>query len=164
MAMKGNIQDFLLIPAVLFAIALVGPAIWGTASSYLDQLGVNFNVLGFETSRDIINVTSTLSVTYDQVFLIMAVGMGLATIISSFFIDSHPLFFFVSLIVFLIAMTVAPILSNAYNGYIQGFQGIDALQSFPITSFIVQNYGVYLLGIFALTGVALYAKFVRGRE
>lgn len=162
--MKGNVQDLMVIPALLFGIAIAGPALWAASEDFMHQLGVNFDLLGFTTASQIADQTAALYVTWDQAFLVLAVGLGLATIISSYFVDSHPIFFFVSCLIFLIAMTIAPLLSNMYNDYIVGFSGFDALQKLPVTSFILQNYPLYLLGVFCATGIALYAKFVRGRE
>ena len=165
MAMKGNMQDFMVIPAVLLGIAIAGPALWGATEDFMSQMGINFNSLGFGTAAQIANTTAALYFSWDNAFLILAVGLGLATIISSYFIDSHPIFFFVSVIIFLISMMIAPLLSNVYNTYILGYSpSFDATQKLPLTTFILQNYPLYLLSIFALTGIALYAKFARGRE
>lgn len=164
MAMKGAAQDWFVIIGVMVAIAIAGPAIWGAASSFMAQMGINFNVLGFSDAASIANTTAALYVPWDYAFLLLAVGMMLSVIISSYFIDSHPVFFFITLIVFLIAMTIAPLLSNVYNGFIGNYQGFDASQKLPITTFIIQNYPLYLLAVFAGTGISLYAKFARGAE
>lgn len=157
-------QDLLMIPAVIFAIAIAGPSIWGAASDFMGQMGVNFNVLGFTTAGEIANTTAGLYFTWDYAFLILSIGMLLSVIISSYFIDSHPAFFFITLIVFLISMTISPLLSNVYNGFIGNYSGFDASLKLPLTTFILEHYPLYLLGMFAGTGIALYAKFARGAE
>lgn len=163
--MKGNIQDFFIIPVILFAIVMTWQVWFSLVANFVP--GIRDAIPGISaTSSGILNTTSGLFSTFDNMFLIVAVGMGLAAFISSYFIDSHPAFFFVSIIVFLIAMLVVPILSNIYNDFIESIATTtyDPAQRMPIVTAILQNFSLYMLGIFAMVGIGLYAKFTKSRE
>lgn len=163
--MKGNIADFIMIPVIIFVIAVAAGPMLAVTQNYVPLLK---NFLGNNGAPDesiaALDVLSNLNVTFDQIFLMVAIGLGLGTIVSSFFIKSHPAFFFISLLIFLIAMAIVPVLSNAFNQYISHYPNFDYLQQLPITSFILQNYALYLLAIFVITGILLYGKLSRGAE
>lgn len=158
--MKGNIQDYILIPVILFVLAVIAGPILTITTQYVPQLKSFMQANNApQESINTLSIVENLNVTYDQIFIMIAVGMGLGAIISSFFIKTHPAFFFVSLLIFLVAMSITPLMANIFGSYIYHYPGVDYLQKLPITSFIMQNYGFYLLAMFIITGILLYGKF-----
>lgn len=103
---------------------------------------------------------SNLSSAFDNVFLILFIGSFIVAIMSAFFIDSHPVFFFIGLLVFILFAAIMPFIVNLVD-IIYGQELLQAtLAGFPMMSFVISNYMTLTLVMGGTIIVALYAKRV----
>lgn len=103
------------------------------------------------------DVETTLSVLdYGSLFIVIMLGMS--TVISAFFIKTHPVFFPVSLILFLIVLMISGPLTNAFIGVAQDDRIIATSNQFPITLQTLGNIPYIILGLGAMILIGLYAK------
>lgn len=165
------LTDFFLIVVVLIVLVIMSVPIWSVMSTILpglrDSSGMGAAPGETPTTSDqAFNQARQLIRNFDTVFLMVALGFGLAIVISSFFIESHPAFFFVSLILGAIALTITPVFANFYNDYVVGFNNseFNASVDMPVITFVMQHFPEYMIGIIFMTFIALYAKFKRGSE
>lgn len=161
---KGAITDFFLIPVVIFALVVAFPPIYASMAQVWP--GLQSTVPAGSVASNNYGIAAGLVHNYDLVFLFVVLGFGLAIIISSFFVESHPAFFFISLILGVIAFSITPLFADIYNQYIVGFTNpnFDPSVDMPVTTFIIQHFPEYMVGVILMTFVALYAKFVRGKD
>jgi len=101
---------------------------------------------------------------FDYVFLTLAVGSGIATILLAFQTDVHPAFFFISLFLTVISLIVAPIFSNVFGALAIFGQFNPIAEEYSIMKFVFQNYPTYIFAIGILLTIALFAKMRGGRE
>lgn len=95
---------------------------------------------------------------WDDIIIIVFVGMWLFALISAFFIDTHPLFFVVSAILLVLLLIFIVYISNgAYDIFIDGdFE--TYYSQFPKTAFIFEHILTVMIVIGASVLVTLYAR------
>lgn len=97
--------------------------------------------------------------TFDYMFVIFAVGLGMVTIISGFFIDSHPAFFAFSalLLIPIIILTSAQI-TNAFDAVASSTFMIPVSNQFPYIVMFMRNLPLFCLIIGIVTAVVTHGK------
>ena len=80
------------------------------------------------------------------------------TLSFSFMIDTHPIFFVVSIVLLLGMLFAAGMLSNAYEEFETDPEFSTASAEFPITSFVLSHLLVIMLAIGGSVALVLFAK------
>jgi hypothetical protein len=93
---------------------------------------------------------------FDGMFLMMFIGFYLATIALAFIIDSHPIFFILSLMVWVISIPVTAIMANTYYS-VSSSMGSYA-SDFIIIPWIFAHYVMILIVMAVPIAYVLYAK------
>lgn len=155
---RGNLADILLFPAIIFA------------------MGVTLFIIYFMWTRlqtplnDAISPTWTGSTTYfsqvrgglqtfDSVFPFYMMGSILFILISAFFIKSHPIFFFISIFLFIIAILLGAILANVHRDAIRtNPEFASVVDDFSTTSYLINRLPIITLVVGIVTAVILFSK------
>jgi len=152
--MKGSITDlgFIIIGVIMVGFSAFLALTILTSLNTVDVL-IN-NDIANKTIQDAFHAFSVL----DASFLFLVIGLGLASAISAFFIKTHPLFFIVSFIAWVIMFSIAAIFSNVFIEIISASVFVPISSSLSNIEFIGSNlpYLVAVLG--AIIMIALYAK------
>lgn len=96
----------------------------------------------------------------DSLFIFVLVGSYMATFILAFFIDTHPVFFIMTALLFTVTIVVVPFMMNAYSDFAASDQIVTTVSSFPITNYIMNHYLQFTIVMWGLIGVGLYSKRV----
>jgi len=146
---KGNVADLPLIPIVIFIMGVF------IVSAYMvsDQIrdGVNARITNTESVTNIDKANDAL-LNFDYVFVITTAGLILTTVVSAFFIRSHPIFFGVSSLLMFIFMIPSVLLSNAFERFEAQSQVADIMSNFTLISYFLDK----LPWIFAVTAVLVF--------
>ena len=155
---KGNV----ILDSVLFLIVLVVFGIVGVLAA------ITFNDMADDIQADADiqeiakNETTALNdrfpSTLDGAFALMFGLLWLAVLVTSFMIDSHPIFFIASIILLIILLAASGMISNAYEEFSADAEFSSMALEFPITSYILQNLLMFVLIIGATIAVALFGK------
>lgn len=92
---------------------------------------------------------------WDNLFIAVLVGLSLTSIISAALTRTTPLYFFLSIILLAIVLTFTGMVSNAFEsttGQLPSY--VEA--AFPKMFFIMENLGLYVLGVGVLITVAFF--------
>lgn len=156
---KGQIPDLFLIIVVLTLFVVTTITMVTFYNSYTDSLedNVAFNNSwneAIETNADNLNQG------YDYIFFFIFIGLSLLTIVLGLNVKSHPVFFFISLLLLVIVTVVSAVFSDvfaklAYNST----ASIEATaQSYTIMPFVMNHLPMFMffLGIFIM--ILFYAK------
>jgi len=83
------------------------------------------------------------------------------TIIVGAFERKHPFLFFIYILIMMLALILAPIISNAYETLLQSniFEGV--LQSFTLSNFIMLNLPIIVLIMGTLGSILLFVNLIR---
>ena len=89
------------------------------------------------------------------VFLVL-IFIGL--IVSVYFIDSHPIFFAIALVIFLVILVVGAVLSDVFTDISSSPEFANQTATFSMTTFALTNLPIIILGMGGIVLVMLYAK------
>lgn len=94
--------------------------------------------------------------TLDSALVFAFVLLWAGAVILAFFIDTHPIFFILTMLLLIGVLIVGAILSNTYQDIIVDDTSLET--SFPMMSFIMQHLVAFIVGVVISIVVALYAK------
>lgn len=160
---KGSIQDIIMIGAILLffgVIILIGSKVtgeWNDAIQLRTDIPANAKT-----------ATSTLSGHYggamDYGFLLLAIGLGMATIILAALVRIHPIFiplFFIGLVMIIV---LSAVMSNIYQEMAENAELTAYADELIFTSHIL-TYLPFIVGIFGLIlMVTMYKLWSVGSE
>ncbi len=145
---KKGVLDFFYIMVILF-ISIVTIIISLYITQTMDETGL---FTEYDEAQESINWTKTTLMGFDMAILIVIIGFSIFVIASSYFVWSHPAFFFLGLIILCIAVIVGSIESNVYEDLRTTDQLEATALNFPRANFIMANLPIYIavMGILAL--------------
>ena len=150
--MRGSVIEIIVAGITLFAFfvaAIFGYKIYTELQPAFSGTGTSIIAQGAVTQ-------SFVAIDYGMAFL--AFGLFAAMIISAFFIDTHPVIFLVSLILFIIVIAITPILSNT-SMEIATAPSLEAQSAnMPVSLHIVGNFPIIAAVLGGILLIALYAK------
>lgn len=95
----------------------------------------------------------------DGMFVLFFILLMISLIISSYFIETHPVFFIFSLILFLLLIPVSMFVSNMNEDLSQANTDFfNIKENFPMSNFIFQNMPIWIITTGAIVLILLYMK------
>ena len=154
---KGSFADLLYMAVFIFLCGIVftvGFLIhdkindeWQTK----DQLGTRSKAI-MQDSND------TFVASFDNVFLVIFIGLYLGALILAYNVDINPVFFFLSLFIMGVIVLITGVLGNAWYQFTQNSTLTGYIDDFTFIPFIMGNYvKIFVAMAFGLAGV-MYAK------
>lgn len=153
---KGQVEDLFII--MIFSFVIIFTVV--VAFQLNGILGTTLN----DTLNDTPNITNVIEKTeqaistFDIMFAILLAGLIISTLIGAFLLDTHPVFFWISLIILVIVIITAALISNIATDTLGGSQFSASYSEFPIMKFFLDNLPLASLVIGALILIALYVK------
>ena len=162
MKKKAYIMDlaFFGVFALAFVIViLVGSLFIQSYNNKYQQLNTSATGLGQKMMQQ---ATDRFSNLFDWIFLTVFVLFAIGMFISMYFIDSHPAFFFIVIIVFAFILMAVGILQNVLEGVISNpTLGAEAAR-FPMITYVVDNWLTFFM-VIGFVGIGLlFAKMRTG--
>ena len=150
-------MDLLIIMIVLFTFALVIFLGYKILGSFNTEIQAN-SAITAEGKAGANYIYAKFNPVFDKLFLFLFVGMLIATLIGAWFIDVHPLFFIVSVIVLIFLLIGVVALSNIFIEMLANPELSMLSASFPIITFFMSNLLYISIASAILVMLALYAK------
>jgi hypothetical protein len=154
---KGFVGDIIFILVFIFITVISIAAGYMIYHNYTDSIA---NVQAFNTSENA-NITAMAFTTlnsFDYSFIFIVVGLVILTIISTFSIQTHPIFFFISSLLLVIAVIFAGVFANVFE-IIMGkaaFSGASA--QYVVITYFMDHLPTMMLIIGAILLIILFAK------
>ncbi len=152
---KGSVFDIPFIIVFMFIFATTIIVSFTLINGYNDVMQTT------DIPYDVSNYTQsgiTAVGTFDSGFVLLLGGLIISTILSAFFIQSHPAFFIVSLIALAIFIAIAVIFSNLYEEVETSAELSSSAANYPLISNIMSNLPIIVVAIGVGILIALYAK------
>ena len=162
---RGGMEDTFWVIAVLFGMAIffiILAFTWNQISPKLND--------GLDNAMpaDGVNITRTLEQTsdsttiYNGLFPLIIIGLFSFTLISAFYMNSHPIFCFIGLLLLGVALIFGAIFSNVYQQISDNDQFQETTEDFGIIDLFMKNIPLFVLITFATIGIILWSKFGGG--
>jgi len=153
---KGYIQDLLFFGIIIFIFAII--------LLVAGKLNTDFNTQyqttnASSTAKDIMSDTSArFDGVFDWLFLTVFILFALSIFVTVFLLDTHPVFFFIMIIVFAIILVVLGIIGNAFDKFDDNSAMSSQIGNMPIVSLIMGNWVTMLLVIGFVMIVLLFSR------
>ena len=145
---------------VVIALLFLAPIFLNVVTTTTGEFADAINSTDANAAAAVDSITNTYTGLWDWV-LILVFGLNiLLLLISAFFIDTHPAFMLVFIMIAFFTMAFAPNILDATDKiYNSAHYAGDVAAYLPFMDFLRSNFGAIILGIFVLTGIIMYAKF-----
>lgn len=161
---KAQLGGVILFVFLLVAIIIIAPVILKLSTSFLNPIATKFSEIdATNKSADVVVFTKNkITGSFDWVIMLIIIFNILILLISAFLIDINPAFLVIYIIGAFVLVITAPFsIAAAEKIYTmsQFTTGSDnVVQYIPMTEFILNNFGVVIVGVLILTGIIIYAK------
>jgi hypothetical protein len=155
---RNAILDTLVIVIILSVLAIV------SVIAYNAFTEVNADIMADDTMMsEAQNISNDLHTKYpplmDNLFLFAFVLLVIFVVISVFMLDTHPIFFIVTVILLIAVFVVAMLLSNVYDDVMTDATLAGSANMFPYMSWMNDNLLGLVIGIGFLISIVLFIKY-----
>lgn len=155
---KGNVVlDSGMVIFMLVVFGLIGIISYITFEDLSDDISSDPDISDM-AKGNISALKDRTPATLDGVFALAFGLFWLMVIAASFMIDSHPIFFIISIVLLFGILFASAYLSNAYEEFADDEEMRSAVAEFPITNFILGNLLIVMLVIGGSIAIVLFAK------
>lgn len=156
---KGQmISDIVIIIIILFLFAAVA-VIYSMVQSELNDSIQADDDMSSDAKQISQDATDTYPSSFDYMFMILLIGLWVVALITSFFIDTHPIFFGITVFLLGIILAMPVYLSNIYSDIIITDSDLSVYAAnFPKINFVMDNYLQVIIVVAVTVLIALYAK------
>ncbi len=160
---KGDaVSDSLTILIVVFVfsfiILLTYKGFMDAAPDITDMLNDSSNPTMNESLASINVVVNDFPSIFDGALLIILVGLWIFALLSAYFIDSHPIFMILSVILLVFVLIASAIVGNVGEELVNDTEFNSIRGSFPITTFVLSHMLILILVIAFSIVMVLYGK------
>lgn len=156
---KGDVTDILIFVIMVF---VVGFGLFVLSFS-TQSIATGLNNAGLNktnTTIDAIDKLEDFGVTGIQNgFFFLFIGLAIATFISAFLVRTHPIFLFLYIFFYGLAIFLGTYLANAYDLMRQNPIFSETLQSQTLINVVFENFLPIIVGIGAISMIIVFAKF-----
>lgn len=142
---------------ILFMLALVALIMYKVVSDSRVNIEES-NLVSSEYTAMISDYESRIPALTDQLFMIVLVGLTLATLIGAFMIQSHPLFYWISMIALGIFAMVNAILANVWQEFAISDDFVSKASEFVIISHVMRYFPFVIIVISIIIAIVMYSK------
>lgn len=155
---KSNaVVETITVLVVLFVFAfaaIYGFRIMSTLNEEI-QADADFSTEGKEIMD---STTASYPSWFDGGFLFVFILLWIAVLIGAFWIDTHPIFFIVTILLLMFIMYLGMVLSNNYTEVMESDDMITYSDQFPITNFIFNNMFIVVSAVGVSIALVMFAK------
>tara|TARA_R100001530_G_scaffold125792_2_gene94409 strand:- start:167 stop:670 length:504 start_codon:yes stop_codon:yes gene_type:complete len=164
---KGNVPDLIYIIVILFSLGVTIIIAANFYGQYTDSISSNpafNNSANTKVQTDANLMLSSL----DYIFIFFFIGLIIATIVLGFQIKTHPIFFFISLMLLIVVTILAGTMSNVYEQFTTNTTTSiqTTASSYTAMNFLFNHLPLFIAFVGVVIMVIFYAKdkFVEDME
>jgi len=154
---KAGVPDGIFYVIAIFAVAII----FIVATTIFDSINDEFQEKDSisQSGKDLMgNLHGKYVGIIDSAFLMIFIGILLATVVGVWFIRTHPALFWILIPIFAFIIFLAAIYANVFFNFTQNPKIVGAASQFTIMTFIMENYAHVIAIAIILISIALFAK------
>lgn len=155
--MRGTVLDIAYV-AVIIVVFAIGTIIGSLILTNISNEATNQDIIDV----DIINAGAQSFQVLDALYIVFVIGALMGTVVSAFFLNTHPIFFIASLFTLILLMLLAPILTNIGIDTLNSTALVNESNKFPTIILILENLPMILVAFMAMLSIVLFAKSSSG--
>lgn len=154
---RGVISDAILFTLMLFIVSIGLIVVYVAYDQISGALDLNTQIPQDDKDR-FSSGADRFPSTWDYVFLTVFVGVIVGILVLSYLLATQPVFFFVFMFIVIILGGLAGYIANAFDDIILDPVLGASAGNFPIMSFIMSNYLIFIVVTVMLMLIVFYAK------
>ena len=154
---RGVISDAILFTIMLFVVSIGLLVVYVAYDNINVALSGNDQIPQAEKDR-FDEGADAFPTTWDYVFLTVFIGVVAGVLIISYLLATQPVFFFVFMFIVVVLGGLAGYIANAFDEIILDPALSASAVSFPIMSFIMSNYLLFIVVTVMMMLIVFYAK------
>ena len=147
---------------VVVGLLILAPVMLKLFNSTVGEIGDKLNETSAEAGAAVATIEDTFINFWDYIIVIAFFVNVVMLLISAFMVDTHPIFLLMYIISAFVIMSFAPYTMEPVGKILGMDQFSTELGQIPMTSFVITNFNLILLGVIVLSGIVMYSKF-RGK-
>ena len=160
---KGSAVDLIILIVVLFAVGAVFMATFSGFNSVYDTIYDEVNKTS-PRGAEVLEVGQNLDTNFDYLFLIAYVSAMLFMFISVYFIDTHPIFIGLYLILWIVSIVISIPISNAFQDFAASSAVSGISSGFSYTNVIMEFLPIITMVLGFILLIIMYAKYKYGGQ
>lgn len=160
---RGQIESIFYFFAIVFIIFLTAPLFLKISTDMLSHVEAVGGNISSTAGGDVKYLKTSMNNLWDEMIVLLFFGNIMLLLVSAFLVDVHPLFVILYIIglvmLFVFAMPIWDVLNQIYSGTGAGSVLSTQTNQMALTKFIIDYFGIILLGVVILSGIIMYAKF-----
>lgn len=155
---RGNVFTDTIVVIVLLTIFAI---VFVSGNKILVDINTDMQLdsdLSPEAKQAMATVNDQYVILFDGTFLTLLVLLWVVTIVASFKIDTHPIFFIFVFILLAIAIYIGGEMSNAYQELMQDEDLAVSASQFTMTNILINHYIMVVMIIGFSISISLFAK------
>lgn len=155
---KGNaFLETIFIVIVLFIFGFISIFGYRLLTDVNSQIA-NDNNIDNSTKVQLSNLEDRQPVLFDNLFIVILVLLWIGSLIASFNIDTHPIFFAVMIFLLIFAIFIVGVLGDTFVTIASGSDLSTASAQFPKTTWLMDNIVFVAVGIAFSVLLAMYGR------
>lgn len=156
---KGQAESVIIFIGIVVAIFLTSIILLRLTNEILTPFANQLAPYSNQSATVVNSVHDSFTHVWDWVIILLLLFNIILLLVSAFLIDIHPAF----LVIYIIAILFLVIFMNTFAAVIDSVwnavgTATETAQT-PLQQFVINNFNIIMLGIIALSGVVMYAKF-----
>jgi hypothetical protein len=163
---KGQIEfSILVFIAVIVGLLVIAPIMLKIVNTILTPFGSSIGNQSVMAGASVTKIQGSFTDFWDWVIVIAFLVNIILLLVSSFLIDTHPIFMIIFIVFGIFTFIFAPMVLDAVDKIYEqptftgATDGTDITTQIPMTDFLRTNLNIILLGIYFLCGIIIYSKF-----
>lgn len=149
--------DGIYILIMLFVFAIVSIFAYSIFANFNEDVQADATIHN-ETKEVSENLNKRMPVTLDYAFFFLLVGLWIALIVTSYFVDTHPVWFIVVLMMMIFIFIGAMILANTYDDIATDDDYSAYAADFPLTNWVFSKFLIIFIFIVISSLITMFAK------
>jgi len=145
---------------VVIALLFLAPILLKIVTTTTGEFAEALNSTDTNAAQTVTGIKDTYTNLWDWVLIIVFTLNIILLLISAFFIDTHPAFILVFIMLSFFLLAFAPNILDAVDKiYDSAYYAGDVNSYLPFMDFIRTNFGAIVLAVLVLAGIIMYGKF-----
>jgi len=154
---NGSGMDIIYILSFLFTFAIVTVVAFTFYSGYTDSISDN-DVFDNEVNDQVEQQAVATLHAWDYLFVFILIGLTITTVMGGFMLRTHPAFFWISLLLLIMAIILSAVLGNVFSSVAENPSFGTAVGELNVIPFFMNHLPLMILLIGGAILVVLYAK------
>ena len=154
---KGQVVDLLFMSMILVLVAAIGLITYKVITDVNDQFETDGNI-GSDAVALSQNYEDKLPGMVQQLFMVSLVGIAILTLVASFMVMSHPIFYGLMFIVLAFMTWINSIYADFWQSFATTSNFGAIVNNFPMMTYILQYFPLVMLVISVIVVVVMVSK------